>query len=499
MTEITSLLELPPHWEWMKLKDCVEILDNHRVPINSSERNDRITGKDPSELYPYYGATGQIGWIDDYLFGEELVLLGEDGAPFLDPYKPKAYIIKGKTWVNNHAHVLKAKKHILLNSFLLHYLNIFDYRDYITGTTRYKLNQTRMKEIPIPIPPITEQHLIVEKIEKLFTKLDYGVNLLKNIKAQLNQYFQSVLKYAIEGNLTKEWREVNFNESNSIILDKIHQEWRKKWENIQLSKKRKKGLIPKNENWKKKYKTLELVNEKCLPELPMGWFYSYLNSLLSLKRVGLKTGPFGTQLKKNEHQETGVPVIGIENISSMKFVHGSKIHITKEKADFLSNYNILPGDIILSRSGTIDQMCVIPNGLTEARISTNIIRITLNEKIIKPQFFCYLFSGSPYIKNQMKELCKGSIRLFINQKILKSLIFPIPPVNEQERIIEKLEEILTRIENIQNFILKNINKSSNLYQSILNKAFEGRLLNNTIVKNEDEILKIKQIKLDDYV
>ena len=298
MTELTSLLELPPHWEWMKLKDCVEILDRQRIPINSSERDDRIEGKDPSDLYPYYGTTGQIGWIDDYLFEEELVLLGEDGAPFLDPFKPKAYIIRGKTWVNNHAHVLKAKKDILLNNFLLHYLNVFDYRDYITGTTRYKLNQTRMKEIPIPIPPIAEQQLIVEKVEELFTKLDYGVNLLKTIRAQLNQYRQSVLKSTVEGNLTKEWREVNFNESNSIILDKIHQEWRKKWEHIQLNKMSKKGIIPKNENWRKKYKPLELVNEIDLPKLPLGWFYAYLNSLLSLKRVGLKTGPFGTQLKK---------------------------------------------------------------------------------------------------------------------------------------------------------------------------------------------------------
>jgi len=88
------------------LENIVEILDSQRIPVNSKEREGR------KGRIPYYGATGQVGWIDDWLFNEELILLGEDGAPFLDPYKPKAYLIKGKSWVNNHAHVLRAKSGI---------------------------------------------------------------------------------------------------------------------------------------------------------------------------------------------------------------------------------------------------------------------------------------------------------------------------------------------------------------------------------------------------
>jgi type I restriction enzyme S subunit len=76
------------------LEQCVDILDSQRVPINSGERETRIVGKEPNQLYPYYGATAQVGWIDAYLFEEELVLLGEDGAPFLEPSKEKAYLIK---------------------------------------------------------------------------------------------------------------------------------------------------------------------------------------------------------------------------------------------------------------------------------------------------------------------------------------------------------------------------------------------------------------------
>ena len=92
------------------MADIVEILDRQRKPVNSKDRETRIAGKNKGELYPYYGATRQVGWIDDFLFDEELVLLGEDGVPFLDEIKPKAYLIDGKSWVNNHAHVLRGRK-----------------------------------------------------------------------------------------------------------------------------------------------------------------------------------------------------------------------------------------------------------------------------------------------------------------------------------------------------------------------------------------------------
>ena len=106
---------LPEGWTKTNLENCINILDSKRVPINSNERSKRYGS------IPYYGATGQIGWIDDYLFNETLVLLGEDGAPFLETFKDKAYIIYGKSWVNNHAHVLQGMSNILLNKFLMYF------------------------------------------------------------------------------------------------------------------------------------------------------------------------------------------------------------------------------------------------------------------------------------------------------------------------------------------------------------------------------------------
>ena len=182
-------------WKYVPFCDAVEICDSQRKPINSKERAARTEGKTQSELYPYYGATGQVGYIDDYITDGEYVLLGEDGAPFLNTFAKKAYIITGKAWVNNHAHVLRSKGS---NKFLCYYLNHFNYKGYVSGTTRLKLTQAQMKSIPIPIPPIEEQNCIVARIEELFSELDNGVETLRKTKQQLAVYRQAVLKEAFD-------------------------------------------------------------------------------------------------------------------------------------------------------------------------------------------------------------------------------------------------------------------------------------------------------------
>ena len=101
--------QLPKGWAACRLEQVADILDNLRKPINASERDSRIKNRQIDELYPYYGATGQVGLIDDYLINGHYLLLGEDGAPFLDKNAIKAYSISGKSWVNNHAHILSPK------------------------------------------------------------------------------------------------------------------------------------------------------------------------------------------------------------------------------------------------------------------------------------------------------------------------------------------------------------------------------------------------------
>lgn len=180
-------------YNYIPLEQAADILDSYRKPVNSKERLNLIKGKPLDELFPYYGATGQVGWIDSFLTDGEYILLGEDGAPFLNPYAEKAYIIYGKTWVNNHAHILRSKTN---NEFLCYYLNYFNYKNYVSGTTRLKLTQAQMRKIPIPNIPSDEQSRIVARIEELFSELDKAVDTLKTTKEQLEVYRQAVLKDA---------------------------------------------------------------------------------------------------------------------------------------------------------------------------------------------------------------------------------------------------------------------------------------------------------------
>ena len=166
------------------LEKLVDILDNQRVPINATERSHRIGN------VPYYGATGQVGTIDEAIFNETLILLGEDGVPFFDSTKHKAYEISGPSWVNNHAHVLRAKPDLVIQRYLLHFLNMFDYTGYVNGATRLKLTQGDMKRIPVPVPDIDVQKKIVAKVDSAFgeiSKLNKHIALKREIAKELRQ------------------------------------------------------------------------------------------------------------------------------------------------------------------------------------------------------------------------------------------------------------------------------------------------------------------------
>ncbi len=169
------------------LESVVDILDNLRFPVNSTERANRIG------LVPYYGATGQVGTIDKAIFNETLILLGEDGVPFFDSTKHKAYEISGPSWVNNHAHVIRAKSELIVQRYLLHFLNSFNYTGYVNGATRLKLTQGDMKRIPIPLPSLAEQRAIVEKLDRVFSELDETKGKTSSVLEKLDLVFDSVI------------------------------------------------------------------------------------------------------------------------------------------------------------------------------------------------------------------------------------------------------------------------------------------------------------------
>ena len=165
-------------WKKVKLGDICDILDSRRIPISEEKR---IKGK-----YPYYGANGIQGYINDYIFDEELVLLAEDGGNFGSKTKPIAYKINGKTWVNNHAHVVKAKNKIISTDFLLYSLMFYNVTKLITGTTRKKLTRTGMEKITLFIPNLDMQEKITNYLQKIEKFVFFRKNQLTYLK-ELNK------------------------------------------------------------------------------------------------------------------------------------------------------------------------------------------------------------------------------------------------------------------------------------------------------------------------
>ena len=326
---------------------------------------------------------------------------------------------------------------------------------HVKGTTRPRINLGVIRNLSLPLASLSEQKVIADKLDKLLAQVETTKARLERIPETLKTFRQSVLAAAVSGKLTKDWREVNREKSAEMELKNIISK------KDALASNRKKQVLP----------------PVCieLDDLPVQWTYSDIQPFLDVKRAGMKTGPFGSLLKKSEHQNKGIPVIGIENISEDGFKFGSKIHISSEKALELNGYDLAPGDIVISRSGTVGETCVIPRDIGEARFSTNIMRISFFEDSINPFFYRFLFIGSTVVLKQLQELCKGSTRLFLNQKILSSIRYPIPPLEEQTEIVRRVEELFAYADSIEQKANAALERVSNLTQSILAKAFRGEL------------------------
>lgn len=157
--------EIPEKWKWIQFKNTCECCDGKRIPI---KREDRAS---LDSIYPYYGATGIIDYVDDYLFDGKYLLIGEDGANLLSKSKNNAFIVTGKFWVNNHAHIFSEEK-IALLEYLSFFINSLTLDSYITGTAQPKLTQKSLLSIYCPLPPFSEQRRIVSRLNELFALVD---------------------------------------------------------------------------------------------------------------------------------------------------------------------------------------------------------------------------------------------------------------------------------------------------------------------------------------
>ena len=158
-------------WKKVRLGDICENLDAKRVPITKAKR---VPGK-----VPYYGASGIVDYVEGYIFNENLLLVSEDGANLLARTYPIAFSISGKTWVNNHAHVLRFKDECT-RRFIEYYLNSISLSKFVSGMAQPKLNQKMLVSIPVSLPPLAEQQRIVAKLDAAFAEIDGAIEAVKS-------------------------------------------------------------------------------------------------------------------------------------------------------------------------------------------------------------------------------------------------------------------------------------------------------------------------------
>ncbi|MGS2742314.1 restriction endonuclease subunit S [Halomonas sp. LS-001] len=400
------------YWRNTTLEECVDILDSKRIPVNNKDRQRRIENKSPNQLYPYFGATGEVGKIDDYLFDEELVALGEDGVPFLDPRKPKAYMLFGKTWVNNHAHVLKAAEGVTSNRFLLHFLNQFDYQEYVNGGTRLKLTQANMRRMPFPLPPLAEQKAIADKLDTLLAQVETTQARLERIPQSLKRFRQSVLAAAVSGKLKEDGE----------------------------------------------------LDDRSWP----------LTKLSNLCATAFD-GPFGSKLKSSDYTDDGVGVVRLENIKHLSFDQSKETFISEEKYLTLEKNKLQKNDLLFS--SFVDEeirACLFPFETLRFINKADCFCLRIDQEKALPEFVLYLLT-SQYSYAQIKEHVQGVTRPRVNLKILKSLEFPIPPVQAQSEIVRRVNQLFAHAERIEQQVNNALARVNNLTQSILAKAFRGEL------------------------
>ncbi len=202
-------------WEIKKLGKICENLDSKRIPITKGLR---VAGS-----IPYYGASGVVDYVANYIFDENLLCVSEDGANLLARTYPIAFSISGKTWVNNHVHVLKFNNSITQKLVEL-YLNSIKLDDYVSGMAQPKLNQTMLNRIPIPIPPISEQEKIVSILDKAFSAIEQAKqNAEKNLK-NAKELFDSYLT-SIFTNKGDDWEEKPLSEICVLISKGSSPKW----------------------------------------------------------------------------------------------------------------------------------------------------------------------------------------------------------------------------------------------------------------------------------
>jgi len=371
--------------------------------------------------------------------------------------------------------IVRPDKDAFNTKWLMYFINAPAFRAAVAsmeaGSTRKRISRKNLGKILLPVPPLPQQVKIASEIDTQFSRLDEAVASLKRIQANLKRYKAAVLKAAVEGKLTEQWRKDHPDaEPADQLLKRILAERRAKWEAEELAKMKAKGINPKDDSWKKKYKEPAGLDTANLPELPEGWVWVRLGAL----QVDVFDGPFGSNLKSTDYVPSGVRVIRLENIGSLEFIDGKESFITEQKYEQLKKHTVRHGDIIFSSFVSNEtRVVMLPDHIKRAINKADCFCVRPNNEAINKRYLeTFLATRTAY--EQLVGEVHGATRPRINTTQLKDCHVPMPPLAEQNEIVSELDRHLSVTEELKATIEINLKRAERLRLTVLNKSYDWR-------------------------
>ena len=426
--------EIPQGWEWERFGNVMINKDSERVPLSVAQRQHL------KKTYDYYGASGVIDKVDKYLFDKDLLLIGEDGANLINRSTPIAFIAKGKYWVNNHAHVLDVCSEMAL-SYVALFINAISLVDYVTGTAQPKMNQEKMNSILLAIPPVKEQHRILEKMSMVDAFIDKYATLQTKLDSLDNSVYEllrkSILQEAIQGRLVPQIAEEG---SAQELLEQIKAEKQKLVKEGKLKKSALATSVIFRGDDNKYY---EQVGKKCLDiteqipfETPKNWVWTRLSHIANIYT--------GNSISETEKKSKFTDVIGRYYIGTKdvdfnnRIIYDNGIAIPKQ---YEPDFRLAPNNSIL--------MC-IEGGSAGRKIAILNQDVCFGNKLccfspfvgIGKYMYYYLQSPSFF---ELFNLNKTGIIGGVSIAKVKEILIPLPPIKEQQRIVAQIEKLFEQL------------------------------------------------------
>ncbi len=416
---------------------------------------------------------------DQFLRNGDVVIASSSGSKEVVGKAGQFFSVENSFSFGAFCTVLRPES-VLEYKYFGYYFQTTDYRKLISdisaGSNINNIKSSGLASHQIAISPRAEQTRIVEKLEELLSDLDAGVAELKAAQKKLGQYRQSLLKAAVEGALTAEWREQNKPEESGVqLLQRILQQRRARWQTKQLAKFAEQGKVPPKD-WQAKYPEPVAPDIAKMPELPERWVWASLEQIAADEPYSLAIGPFGSNLKVPDYRDAGVPLVFVRNIRSGRYGGKHAKFVTPEKAAELSAHSIKGGDVLVTKMGEPPgDADVYPADQPMAIITADCIKVRCSEDLMAPHFLATVINS--YIgQMQIQPMTQGVAQKKVSLGRFSNLAVPVPTFKEQLEIVELLLSAKEQADHQGDAIEHSLKQSAAQRKNILKAAFSGQLV-----------------------